>query len=748
MDSNQMYPTDDRQQILAFSPEGQVSSVDIGHHAFAWRVPGVLAGVAMAAMLYILTRILFKRREVAVLVAIFTLVDGMLFVQSRIGMNDAYVGVFIVAAYTLFAALWTGYWRWRGAFWVVMPLVGVFLGLALASKWVALYAIGGIGLLILVRSALGRLLAILGLVALTGVLGHLALVVPQGGGLGNLPFVVIMIALTAVAVVINVLHPIAWSDDEMRFAVAAPAALGVLVALVAVATGRLESSIVVGGFAITPIYAAGAGVLLSLAVYAAFIVAGRAGFGPMAVPPAATDPAALLPPAAPPPRESWLRPGAQLGIPVVWMVASIFILPVALYVISYIPWALVENHQLFTGWPPGHTGQTLVELTQQMYDYHNNLQAGHAASSPWWAWPLDLKPVWFYQEGLAGGTTAAIYDAGNLVIWWLGIPAMAFVAWQAYARRSLALALIVIAFLCQWIAWARIDRAAFQYHYYTSLPFVIMALAYFAAELWHGASRRTWLFAKVAAGVAIMGPAILWLLARPLCGFVGVDRAVPGSAACPPIIPNLVVTAQTAAVTLVVFVAVVAFIYWVVTADLSGANVNRALLRLAAIAGGAIFGILVAIVIVPPVAIVDFSSFPAEPLVLIVGVALAFLAVFVATARDARRFVVGIVTAAIGWFLVVYPNFSALPLPNVIANAYQGLLPTYPYPFQFPSNRAEVVKDVKLLDPVALLLAGAVVLLCLVLAYSAWVWRIAIAEREAAESDASAGGAMSGAPGG
>ena len=441
----------------------------------------------------------------------------------------------------------------------------------------------------------------------------------------------------------------------------------------------------------------------------------------------------------------------MLGIPVVWMVASLLVLPVALYVVSYIPWAMIENHQLFDGWPPGHTGQTLVALTQPMYDYHNNLTAGHAASSPWWAWPLDLKPVWFYQEGLAGGTTAAIYDAGNLVIWWLGIPAMAFVAWQAYARRSLALALIVIAFACQWVAWARIDRAAFQYHYYTSVPFVILALAYFAAELWHGASRRTWLFAKVAAGVAIMGPAILWLLARPLCGFVGVDRAVPDSAACPPIIPNLVVTAQTAAITLVVFVAVVAFIYWVVTADLSGEGVNRALLRLAAIAGGAILGILVAIVVVPPVAIVDYSAFPAEPLALIVAVALAFLAVFVATARDARRFVVGIVTAAVGWFLVVYPNISALPLPTVVANAYQGVLPTYPYPFQFPSNRSEVVKDVKLLDPVALVLAGAVVLLCLVLAYSAWVWRIALAEREAAESDASdasAGGAVSGAPGG
>ena len=34
------------------------------------------------------------------------LADGMLFTQSRIGMNDAYVGLGIVAAYALFAVLW------------------------------------------------------------------------------------------------------------------------------------------------------------------------------------------------------------------------------------------------------------------------------------------------------------------------------------------------------------------------------------------------------------------------------------------------------------------------------------------------------------------------------------------------------------------------------------------------------------------------------------------------------------------
>ena len=96
------------------------------------------------------------------------------------------------------------------------------------------------------------------------------------------------------------------------------------------------------------------------------------------------------------------------------------------------------------------------------------------------------------------------------------------------------LALILIGFLAQWVSWARIDRAAFQYHYYTSLPFVIIALAYFVAEVWHGASRRTWLLARVAAAVGVMGPVILWLLRLPLCahrrrrvgqpGLAGVQR--------------------------------------------------------------------------------------------------------------------------------------------------------------------------------------------------------------------------------
>ncbi|HSL33249.1 MAG TPA: phospholipid carrier-dependent glycosyltransferase, partial [Candidatus Limnocylindrales bacterium] len=249
MDSNSLYPADDRQQLLVFEASGSTASVEVGSHAFAWRMPGIIAGTLMAILLYLLARMLFRRREVAVILGILLVADGMLFVQARIGMNDAYVGLFIVAAYTLFAALWTGTWRWRGAFWLTMPAIGLLLGLALASKWVAAYAIGALGILILARSALGRLVLLGGMIVVTTVLGYLAISVPEGQTGGNLTFALIMIGLTLTAVVVTVLHPIGWSDDEVRFAVGAPVAAGGVVALAAVALGRIDTQIVLGSLA-------------------------------------------------------------------------------------------------------------------------------------------------------------------------------------------------------------------------------------------------------------------------------------------------------------------------------------------------------------------------------------------------------------------------------------------------------------------------------------------------------------------
>jgi hypothetical protein len=430
------------------------------------------------------------------------------------------------------------------------------------------------------------------------------------------------------------------------------------------------------------------------------------------------------------------------------MFACLLILPVVIYVVSYIPWALIDNHVLFTGWPPGHTGQNLVDLTGAMYAYHNGLPTPHAASSPWWAWLFDMKPVWFYQESLAGNTTAAIYDAGNIVIWWLGLPALGFAAWQSFARRSLPLTMITVGYAFQWISWARIDRAAFQYHYYTSLPFLMLALAYLLAELWHGASWRTWLLARLAAAVAVLGPAIFWILDRPLCGFVGVDKANPGSQACPPIIPQFLLTTQTAALAAIVGVSVLVVVRLfgrlgdaddpADDAFVRGRRVSRSTITLGWLGATAAVAIVATWFVQANLgdsALISIDRIPVEPVAMVLALPAVLIAVFVATARDARRFVVGALVAIVGWFVVVYPNFSALPLPTAIANVYQGVLPSYLYAFQFPVNNVAATVKIELFGPVPLLLGASVVFLALVVGYSAWVWRLAIAEREAEERD-------------
>ncbi|HLA16482.1 MAG TPA: phospholipid carrier-dependent glycosyltransferase, partial [Candidatus Limnocylindrales bacterium] len=667
IDEAPLYQADDRQQLLALSDAGTLESAYVGGYAYSWRLPGVVAGAIMAGLLYLLARVLFRRRSVAIATAVFVLAEGMLFVQSRIGMNDVYVGLFIVAAYTLLAWLLVEPSRRSRAFWIAMPIVGLLLGLALASKWVAAYAIAGALVLVLARSALGRIVVVVGLIAATVVLGTNAVSVESGPSAGpNWTFFIMMVGLTLLAVVVTVARPVAWSPDEVRFAVAAPAVAGAAVWAIGVAAGNGDQATQIG-FAL---------VALGGIVYGAFLVGRRVGVGPLARAPLEGDPAGLLPPPSPPPA-AWLRLGSALGLPALWGALSLVAIPLVVYVVSYLPWVALGN-RLTESWPAGEEGRTLADLTLSMYDYHDTLRAAHAAASPWWAWPFDLKPVWFFSGTFASQTAGATYDTGSLVVFWLGVAAIAFVAWQSWVRRSPALALLAIAFAWQWLPWVRIDRATFQYHYYTALPFVVIALGYLAAELWNGPSRRTWLMVRLAAGAAIVAPALMWLFRGPLCTAVGVERARSGSEVC--------------------------------AANPGGlANVVAVLGE-----GAAAF----------------LRAMPPEALAIAFLIPLCAVAWFVVSARDSRRFVGGMVVAATAWILVWYPNISSLPLPTAAFNAYQGVLPTWVWAFQFPVNLEPATESPALMTVGTLVLLGALVATCLIVGYAARSWRLTAAERD------------------
>jgi len=461
-DSTTTAQGDDHGRLLVSTADGSgaasVVIIDAGSNAFAWRLSGVVFGSVLVGLVYLLAATMFGRRRIAVLAAAFVALDPMSYVMSRISMNDIFVATFIVAAYLVFWQVWSG--RWARSAWWALPLVGVLIGLAAASKWVGFYALAGLLVLVLARSALGRLLLVT-LAAFVLVLGAIG---------GPWPFLVVMLALLALALAITWVRPIRLDIGESTGALAASAmvvtgiGLAFVLAYPSVA-GREPGSAVEYVFGLLARGAeAGWPVWIMIGVAAALI--GWRAYRSLREP--RSD-------------ARWFRPGEMSGFAWSWAGACLVIVPLVVYGLTYIPY-LQLGHDWATGGGPGYSW-SVDELHSQMFGYHFNLVAGHASASPWWSWPLALKPTWFHVSNFDGRQVALIYNGGNPILFWAGVPALVACGVLAWKRRSLALVLIVAAFAFQFVPWIRIERATFAYHYLTAVIFAMIAIAYVVDEL-------------------------------------------------------------------------------------------------------------------------------------------------------------------------------------------------------------------------------------------------------------------------
>lgn len=120
-----------------------------GMTAFGWRIVGTLFGVAMIPVMYMLGKKLFKGRFYAFCTAFLMMFDFMHFTQTRIATIDVYVTFFIILMYYFMYDYFMNKSYALGFRQSLKPLFlsGLFFGLGVASKWIALYGAAGLALL-------------------------------------------------------------------------------------------------------------------------------------------------------------------------------------------------------------------------------------------------------------------------------------------------------------------------------------------------------------------------------------------------------------------------------------------------------------------------------------------------------------------------------------------------------------------------------------------------------------------------
>ncbi|NLP14677.1 MAG: phospholipid carrier-dependent glycosyltransferase [Clostridium sp.] len=147
------------------------------------------------------------------------------------------------------------------------------------------------------------------------------------------------------------------------------------------------------------------------------------------------------------------------------------VIPVLIYVASYLPIITLpgDNYNLGYVW----------ENTKGMFGYHSGLVDDHPYASPAYSWPLISKPLAeYFGTNLPPGKISKMYVLGNPAVFWFGIICVFFAIAMAIIKKDKRLLPIVVAFAFQYLPWFMVSRCVFIYHFFTSVPFLILCIVY------------------------------------------------------------------------------------------------------------------------------------------------------------------------------------------------------------------------------------------------------------------------------
>lgn len=154
-----------------------------------------------------------------------------------------------------------------------------------------------------------------------------------------------------------------------------------------------------------------------------------------------------------------------------WCCLLFIAIPFGIYFAAFLPMTTLPHNVDRLMW-------AFWNYQTTMFNYHSQLVATHSFSSPWYDWPLDARPIWFFSSDPAdaAGHYSTIVSMGNPLLWWSGLAALAFSVWEWFKKRALPSGVALVGFLSVYLPWVLVPRLTFIYHYFTAVPFLALAL--------------------------------------------------------------------------------------------------------------------------------------------------------------------------------------------------------------------------------------------------------------------------------
>lgn len=230
--------------------------------------------------------------------------------------------------------------------------------------------------------------------------------------------------------------------------------------------------------------------------------------------------------------------GTSTCYTILFCIGFFVIIPLIIYCLSYYPYwnAATETRPWY---------KIILSNQEMMFNYHSKLNATHPFQSPWYSWPVIYKPIWFYAGSqVEAGKIATISSFGNPAVWYAGL-VCTLLAIGTFIKRLVApkkleaakytglfkmlgsgdenianrakvdkelLLFLLIGLACNLLPWVGISRCIFIYHYFASVPFIILFTVYVLRNL----ARRDKKTALLWVCVLLVAAIVLFIMFKPL----------------------------------------------------------------------------------------------------------------------------------------------------------------------------------------------------------------------------------------